>query len=110
MNFFIGIIVGVMVGMFYMALMSACSYADGYENGVNNTKKHLSHAPNMEIVEATHGQWIKDGESIYCSACGFETSSLLPYVCDGEKWVPGYANKYCGNCGAKMDGGKNDKL
>lgn len=57
------------------------------------------------VTAQKHGQWIKDGESIYCSACGFETSSLLPYVCDGEKWVPCYANKYCGNCGAKMDGG-----
>lgn len=60
----------------------------------------------VDAMEVVHGKWIKDGESIYCSACGFETSSLLPYVCDGEKWVPCYANKYCGNCGAKMDGGK----
>ena len=62
-------------------------------------------APAIDAVEVTHGKWIEDGESIYCSACGFETSSLLPYVYDGEKWVPCYANKYCGNCGAKMDGG-----
>lgn len=57
------------------------------------------------VTVQNHGQWIEDDESIYCSACGFETSSLLPYVCDGEKWVPCYANKYCGNCGVKMDGG-----
>lgn len=66
----------------------------------------LRSAPTVDAVEVVHGRWIKDGESIYCSACGFETSSLLPYVCDGEKWVPCYANRYCGNCGAKMDGGK----
>jgi hypothetical protein len=58
---------------------------------------------NGYVVPVVHGKWIKDDESIYCSACGFETSSLLPYICDGEKWVPCYANKYCGNCGAKID-------
>lgn len=58
---------------------------------------------NGYVVPVVHGKWMKDGESIYCSACGFETSSMVPYVCDGEKWVPCYANKYCGNCGAKMD-------
>ena len=70
------------------------------------TMELLTYAPRVDAVEVVHGKWVKDGESIYCSACGFETSSLLPYVCDGEKWVPCYANKYCGNCGAKMDGGK----
>lgn len=69
------------------------------------TMELLTYAPRIDTVEVVHGKWMKDGESIYCSACGFETSSLLPYVCDGEKWVPCYANKYCGNCGAKMDGG-----
>lgn len=64
---------------------------------------------NGYVVPVVHGKWIKDGESIYCSACGFETSSLLPYICDGEKWVPCYANKYCGNCGAKMDGDRDEK-
>lgn len=67
------------------------------------TMELLTYAPRVDVVEVVHGQWIKDGESIYCSACGFETSSMVPYVCDGEKWVPCYANKYCGNCGAKMD-------
>ena len=63
----------------------------------------LNTLPNVDAVEVAHGKWIEDGESIYCSVCGFETSSMVPYVCDGEKWVPCYANKYCGNCGAKMD-------
>ena len=67
------------------------------------TAYDIEDMPTVDAVEVVHGQWIEDGESIYCSACGFETSSLLPYVCDGEKWVPCYANKYCGNCGAKMD-------
>ena len=68
---------------------------------------HLHAMKTVDAVEVVHGKWIKDGESIYCSACGFETSSLSPYiyVCDGEKWVPCYANRHCGNCGAKMDGG-----
>jgi hypothetical protein len=69
---------------------------DDFEYSVNGCPYYAA--------KVVHGRWIEYGESIYCSACGFETSSLLPYVCDGEKWVPCYANKYCGNCGAKMDG------
>lgn len=74
-----------------------------FESDSSHIKDFLNALPAVDAVEVVHGKWIKDGESIYCSACGFETSYLLPYVCDGEKWVPCYANKYCGNCGAKMD-------
>jgi hypothetical protein len=74
-----------------------------FETDSAHIKDFLNTLPNVDAVEVVHGKWIKDGESIYCSACGFETSYLLPYVCDGEKWVPCYTNKYCGNCGAKMD-------
>lgn len=66
-------------------------------------KRDIDEAPTVDAVEVVHGQWIKDGESICCSVCGFKTSAMIPYVCDGEKWVPCYANKYCGNCGAKME-------
>ena len=61
---------------------------------------------NCPYYKVARGRFIIDRERdvIRCSACGFEISSMIPYVCDGEKWVPCYANKYCGNCGAKMDG------
>ena len=62
------------------------------------------------VIVQKHGQWIQDEDSICCSVCGFKTSSYIPYVCDGERWLPLYKNKYCGNCGALMDGGKNENL
>ena len=95
-----------------MKLIDADKYfeiiRDDFEISGKSFRRVVDHLHEMEIVDAVevvHGKWIKDCESIYCSACGFETSSLLPYVCDGEKWVPCYANRHCGNCGAKMDGG-----
>ena len=59
----------------------------------------------VDAVEVSHGYWEIDREKniIRCSVCGYKTSTLMPYVCNGEKWIPCYANKYCGNCGAKMD-------
>lgn len=68
---------------------------------------HLHEMETVDAVEVVHGQFILDSgrDVIRCSVCGFESPSTIPYICDGEKWVPFYERKYCGNCGAKMDGG-----
>ena len=63
----------------------------------------ISEAPIADVVEVKHGRWISNNEIMYCSVCGYETSVLRPYVCNGEKWLPLYGIDYCGNCGAKMD-------
>ena len=62
----------------------------------------LDSAPRADAVEVVHGRWVHhyndSGEPIddkwYCSEC---------HMCNAHKrtW-------YCPNCGAKMDGGKND--
>ena len=69
------------------------------------TMELLTYAPRVDVVEVVHGCWEIDKEKdvVRCSVCGYETPTLMPYVCNGEKWVPCYVNKYCGNCGAKMD-------
>jgi hypothetical protein len=69
----------------------------------------LSHFPTVDAVEVVHGHWIKEENSIHCSVCGYITPALIPYVDNGDRWIPLYANKYCGNCGAKMmDGDGNE--
>ena len=75
------------------------------------TMELLTYAPAVDAVEVVHGQFILDSgkDVIRCSVCGFESPSTIPYIYDGEKWVPFYERKYCGNCGAKMDGGKLDE-
>ena len=58
--------------------------------------------PILDVVEVKHGEWIDTGDEILdttysgwkCSECG--------YVFCGDKF------KFCPECGAKMDGGKED--
>ena len=66
--------------------------------------KHNYETQNIELVEyveVKHGEWIRPTKLAdmmhdipHCSLCGE---------------VPCDEGKYCPNCGAKMDGGKNEK-
>lgn len=61
-------------------------------------------APAADVVEVRHGEWIEHdddwcGAYYTCSACGCDWTTI-----DG---TPQENNmKYCPECGAKMDGGK----
>ena len=70
----------------------------------------VDEAPTVDAVEVVHGLWLDKteihvyskahkfiSERVDCSACGhiFFHTSALTY-------------NYCPNCGAKMDGGKDD--
>lgn len=61
-------------------------------------------------VEQKHGEWLNltgDWRIAECSSCGqFYTISHNGQ--SKKKWFDGFckAHKYCPNCGAKMDGGK----
>ena len=69
----------------------------------------ISDMPAADVAEVVHGEWLRSDDdwdsltTIQCSLCSeewcFETDddvSLLNY-------------KYCPNCGARMDGGKDDE-
>ncbi len=69
----------------------------------------IKRLPAADVAEVVHGEWLRSDDdwnsltTIQCSICGeewcFETDddvSLLNY-------------KHCPNCGAKMDGGKDDE-
>lgn len=62
-----------------------------------SSKKNI---PSADVVEVVHGEWIYNrgqayGEPLYfCSVC----------ISGGSEWGE---DKYCPNCGAKMDGDKN---
>lgn len=75
--------------------------------GLERARDCVVDACTVDAVEVIHGRFILDRERdiIRCSVCGFESTRLIPYICDGEKWNPFYERNYCGNCGAKMDGG-----
>lgn len=56
-----------------------------------------------DVAPVRHGRWIGyDGDSWKCSICGEEDC----YAYDLN--VNRFTDKYCPNCGAKMDGGDDD--
>ena len=71
--------------------------------------RDISGLPAADVADVVHGEWLRSDDdwnsltTIQCSLCSeewcFETDddvSLLNY-------------KYCPNCGARMDGGKDDE-
>lgn len=62
-------------------------------------KKVVDKAPTIEAEPVKHGEWVADPplEPWHCSVCGFRAGDSMFGL-----------SKYCPNCGAEMDGGKND--
>ena len=56
----------------------------------------LEKAPTVDAVEVVHGQWEEECGLPKCPVCGYEYTDYLE------------CKNYCGNCGAKMDGGDGD--
>lgn len=55
-------------------------------------RKTIFDLPTIDAVPVVHGKWVLVNSSISCSVCG----------------EPNMEWNYCPNCGAKMDGGKDD--
>lgn len=68
--------------------------------------------PTIEAVPAVHGQWLhSDGKSIvwYCSECGGKILyNPNPRTYNIKKPKVEQYNKFCRNCGAKMNGGAQE--
>lgn len=61
----------------------------------------IDRIPAADVVPVVHGRWVHlGGDEWYCSACCFVLTT------EGSWDKP--TKKYCEDCGAKMDGGKND--
>jgi hypothetical protein len=62
-----------------------------------SSKKNI---PAADVVEVVHGEWKfnKDGSGT-CNQCHITQKNVWDY----DNW-----QNYCGHCGAKMDGEKND--
>lgn len=69
-------------------------------------------APTIDAVPVVHGRWVHcDGKSIvwYCSECGGKILfNPNPRTYNIKKLKVEQYNKFCRNCGAKMDGGSDD--
>ena len=64
--------------------------------------KNIIDLPSADVVPVVHGKWMKEdrGHVEYCAVCdqcGFDWM-----------WSDRGYFKFCPNCGARMDGGKED--
>lgn len=63
---------------------------------------------NRRADNVVHGRWIEDRETgeIYCSLCGKTTNDMHDEICEfeGKKVVALRYPRFCGNCGARMEG------
>ena len=66
--------------------------------------EQIEKAPAVDVVEVKHGEWI------YCPQTINLQSHFYCSVCNGIRLEHYVKNnfKYCPNCGAKMDGGRNE--
>ena len=56
-----------------------------------------------ELKPCVQGRWIDKGEYAVCTECGGRSGTQY----DGVEPIP-LMTQYCPNCGAKMDGGKEN--
>ena len=59
--------------------------------------KNLMDLPSADVVPVLHGAWEHHISFGVCDKCGYEYN-----------WTGTDAKNFCPNCGAKMDGGKED--
>ena len=84
-----------------MTRITDTEWQQGYWDGVDDMAEYIREEPTADVAEVKHGEWIGrplcGNSNCRCSICG--------------SWWNVHANlsgeimqKYCPNCGAKMDG------
>lgn len=75
---------------------SATEFMRGYERGAIDTANVALGQNLVDAVEVVHARWEEECGLPKCPVCGYEYTDYLE------------CKNYCGNCGAKMDGGDGD--
>ena len=72
-------------------------YDSGYDDCINSIEDTVSDAPAADVQSVKHGRWIINSDGYYpqCSECLKEPQNRA-------------MTDWCPNCGAKMDGGKEN--
>ena len=66
----------------------------------------IDNAPTIEAEPVKHGWWVRDGiDKWRCSVCGVGDNYAYAWDGGGAK----LQDNYCPNCGAKMEGGTDEK-
>ncbi len=68
-------------------------------------------APAADVAPVVHGQWIGEGDGYADGAMAYDVwhCSVCDYCIDDGTDDPEDLPKYCQNCGAKMDGGADER-
>ena len=80
-------------------------------NNAEWAREIIWRTPYSDVAPVKHGQWIVENGNIVCSICHTGKPTIDGYemlICDGEKFISMEKTNFCGNCGAKMDGGVKD--
>ena len=97
--------------------------AEAHNERCSQLLEAILNAPTADVVECKHGEWIIDTSCvertfyeinykvlITCSICGnrhfLGTQPYRNFTQEDLKKDSYRKYRYCGNCGAKMDGGK----
>lgn len=95
-----------------------CLCVDGNENWIGTDNQSfvdhtevidiLSDMPTVDAVEVVHARWEFGevdvlGQSVHCPVCRWGADKV-----NKAMWLEYPGHKFCGNCGAKMDGGNED--
>lgn len=76
-------------------------FTKAFVKGMELVKKAEEETPTADVQEVKHGHWARLGwDERCCTCCGFVTTT------EGSWDKP--TEKYCPECGAKMDGGKHE--
>ena len=87
------------------------------ERIIKKLKERIAKVPTADVVEVKHGRFVKNERNIPKMrefhekgiALGMNEKSIF-YTCSECGSWGSLIQKYCGNCGAKMDGADADKL
>lgn len=77
----------------------------GYNRGLSQAQMCIAAVPAADVAEVRHGEWIDVPYNYFgtkryiCNQCSTDDFWHKRYICIKEK--------YCPNCGAKMDGKEN---
>lgn len=71
----------------------AAKWVDGSDGAM--AMEIVASPPAADVAPVVHGAWQVTDRFKACSVCGYAFARLLP-------------DKYCPNCGAKMDGERKD--
>ena len=84
-----------------------CAECDSYHGvrcracWVDDTLDYIDSEPAADVAPVRHGRWVEKEK--YTFGIMYECS-----LCENRILDNGHTWNYCPNCGAKMDGGKND--